>query len=80
VISRYLTPIIFFAAAGGASWYNSTHRDSQLLFPGSWLVPGYENDTFAQGTLTPWVLAGIGALTLLYAVVVHVRDLRARGD
>jgi hypothetical protein len=79
-VERWFTPVLFVAAAGFVSWYNGGHQDSQLLFPGTHLVPGYEGDIFAQGRLTWQLFLGVGGVTGALALVNQIRAWRRKAE
>lgn len=73
---RFVSPVLFLAAAGGVSWYNGQHADRALVLPFMDVIdPGA--DALRQGELSVIVLIGV-------AVVLGVRDvlgaLRARQE
>lgn len=63
-MSRYLVPLIFFAAAGYIWHYNGTHADSYLLVPFLDALGGLET----QAEWSWRIMAGIGGVLLLYAL------------
>lgn len=77
---RWLTPIFFVAATAGVRWYNDTHGSSQLVFPGSWLVPGAEHDIAAQGQWSWRALAFVTLVMALWTAIDQVRAWRRRDE
>jgi hypothetical protein len=78
---RYLSAVIFLAGAAYVAWYNGTHAQSVLLFPGlDSLMPSLQGDRPGQGRVTVYLFGGIGILLFLNAVRRHIRDARADGD
>jgi hypothetical protein len=78
---RYLSAVIFLAGAAYVAWYNGTHHQSVLLFPGLDAVfPSLSGDRPAQGRATVHLFGGIGILLFLNAIRRHVRDARAEAD
>lgn len=74
---RYFTPVIFLLAAGYVYWYNTTHGQSVLLFPGIDVVfPKTAGDPRAQGLITAYLFGGLGVVFLINAIRRHVRDAR----
>jgi hypothetical protein len=70
---RYVVPVILFAAAAFVWHYNATHDDAWLLFPFLDLIPSLEGQKDEQADWSWKILAGLGALTLLIAIVGDVR-------
>ncbi len=78
---RYLSAVIFLAGAAYVAWYNGTHHQAVLLFPGlDALFPSLVGDRPGQGRATAWLFGGIGVLLFLNAVRRHIRDARADTD
>jgi hypothetical protein len=76
-MGRYVNAVVFLAAGAGVLYYNRTHADSVLLFPGlDLLVPTLAGNPQGQGQLTGALFLGLGALFLLQAVARHLRDRR----
>lgn len=76
MILRWVVPIVFFGAAWWVRDFNGAHLDQQYVFPGVALLSG--PDLRAQGELTWKVVLGIGAVLLLWNVIVAVQDARAK--
>jgi len=78
---RYLSAVIFLVGAAYVAWYNGTHHQSVLLFPGlDSLMPSLAGDRPGQGRVTVYLFGGIGILLFLNAVRRHVRDAREHHD
>jgi len=71
---RWLTPLLFFAAAGFVWHYNATHGSTKLLFP--FLQVFVSGTPERLGTLSWLLFAGIGVLFTLLALR---ESLRGRG-
>jgi hypothetical protein len=78
---RYLSAVIFLAGAAYVAWYNGTHHQSVLLFPGlDTVMPSLAGDRQGQGRATVYLFGGIGVLLFLNAIRRHIRDARADAD
>lgn len=74
---RFLTPILFFAAAAYVSWYNQNHVDRLILaYVFDILVPSSKGDPFTQGRLTVYALGGAGLVFLIRDIVWTLRIKR----
>lgn len=80
-MTRYLTPILFFAAAAYVDWHNTSQSGSVLMFPFIDLVyPAAKGDPVQLGKISVWMLVGIGALILTFRLTEewrYRRQLRA---
>ncbi len=74
-MSRFLVPLIFFAAAGFVWHYNGTHENGYLLLPFLEVVPDFAGDYEAQAAWSWRVIAGIGVTDLVLSII---RDIRNR--
>lgn len=73
---RFVSPILFAAAAAYVAWYNGSHEGQVLMLPFmEVLSPATMGDPAAQGALSVNVLAGFA---VLFAVLDLVQWLRAR--
>ncbi|MFT4978733.1 MAG: hypothetical protein ACI8S6_004643 [Myxococcota bacterium] len=66
---RFLTPILFFAAAGYVYWYNGSQGEAVLMFPPfiiEVLYPDAAGDPHAMGEASVVLLVAMGLLTLLW--------------
>jgi len=71
---RFLTPLLFFAAAGYVFWYNDNHTGSVMMFPFmDVLFPSDAGKPHAQGENTVVLLGAIGLLSLLWQLSVSWR-------
>jgi hypothetical protein len=75
-VGRFVVPVLFLIGAGVMWQYNATSETSQVIFPGVWLVPGYEEDIRAQGRISAGVVAGLGLLLLGGALLDTIRSRR----
>lgn len=75
---RFLSPILFAAAAAGVAWYNAQQADRALVLPFMDLLDSSAaNDPKRQGELTVLVLAG---LAIALGVREGVRWARERSE
>ena len=75
---RFLTPILFWLAAGYVSWHNVTHLDRVLMFPFiSTIVPSTDSDPAAMGVASVGLLVALGAVFFLRDLVRLSRDKSA---
>lgn len=69
-MTRFITPLLFFAVAAGTWWYNAQDNGQVLAFNFlDMLVPSLAQDLHAKGRASSMLLAGIGALMFLKAWV-----------
>lgn len=74
---RFLSPLLFAAAAAGVGWYNGQHADRALVLPFMDVLDATAaNDPKRQGELTVLVFAG---LAVALGVREGVRWARERG-
>lgn len=74
---RFITPLIFFGAAGYVWWYNQNHLDRIVMAVVIDLIaPATKGDPFAQGRLTVYLLAAVGGLFLVRDVIWYLRENR----
>jgi hypothetical protein len=78
---RWLWPILMFAIAGWAAWYNSAHTDRQLMFPFvDSLFPELAHDPIAMGTRSVYLLLGLAAVVTLGTMVEQLRAIVRRRE
>jgi hypothetical protein len=78
---RFLTPLLFAAAAGWVAWYNGQHADRAMVLPFvSALDPAAEGNPARQGELTVMVLGGLAVLLGAWDTVRWLQDRRARAE
>lgn len=76
-VMRFITPVLFLAAAGYVYWYNQNHLDRLVLaFVFDLLVPSSKGDLVAQGRYTVMTLAGVGVLYLIRDIIWYLRENR----
>ena len=76
-MTRYLTPVLFFAAAGYVDWHNGQQSGSVLMFPFiDVLYPAAKGDPALMGRASVWLLIAIGVLTLVYRLTEEWRYRR----
>ncbi len=69
-MSRFLAPVLFLCAGAGVAWFNSQHEDRVLAFPFlASLIPSLAGDLGAQGRASALLLAGIGLVLLILALL-----------
>lgn len=74
---RFLTPVLFFAAAGYVQWFNTSHTDEVLMFPFiDVLYPDAAGDPHAMGEASAVLLAAIGMVSLLWHISASWRYRR----
>lgn len=73
---RWANTLLWYAAAGFAYWYNSTHDASKLMIP---LLPANNlAEATDSGNKTVFLLAVIGTLFLIHAVFTFIVDMFAK--
>jgi hypothetical protein len=72
---RWITPVVLFASAGFVLWRNQPGSHQVVLFPFMDVIaPWTAGDLTAQGHASAGLLAALGAVTLVIAVVQTLRD------
>ncbi len=75
---RFLTPVLFAAAAGWMAWYNGQYTDRAVVLPFVELLdPSAAGDPVKLGSLSVVVLAAIAGIL---AVWEGFRWMRERGS
>ena len=74
---RYLTPVVFLAAAAYVRWYDASHTASVLMLPFVTSLDGYK-DPVAAGDLSWKIIAGIGVFLLGLTLVEDIRRRRGK--
>jgi hypothetical protein len=75
---RFLTPVLFAAAAVYVGWFNGTHTDRTLVLPMLDLLdPSIASNPAAQGALTVKVLGGLAVVLALWEGVAFFRHRAA---
>lgn len=66
MLFRFITPILFFAAAGYVQHHNGQNSGSVIVFPFIDVIyPASKGDPQLMGQASIWVLVAMGVLTLL---------------
>ncbi|MCB9794210.1 MAG: hypothetical protein H6741_15960 [Alphaproteobacteria bacterium] len=74
-MSRFFTPLVFFAVAAGVHWHNSQGGAETIAFPFvELLVPSTKGDHAAMGRVSVQILTGVGALMTLKSLVSLLRE------
>lgn len=74
---RFLTPVLFFAAAGYVHWFNTSQSQEVLQFPFiDILYPASAGDHVMQGKASVVLLAAVGLLSLLWQISASWRYRR----
>lgn len=74
---KFLTPILFFAAAAYVHWHNTTQTGSVLMFPFiATIYPPAEGDPHEMGSASVVLLVALGAVTLLWSATAKLRYRR----
>lgn len=76
-MSRYLMPVLFFAATAWVSWYNDAHETSKIFIPMvDLLFPSAKDDPAKLGDHSVTVLFVVSAAMLLITGIEHAVSLR----
>ncbi|MCB9763348.1 MAG: hypothetical protein H6739_26515 [Alphaproteobacteria bacterium] len=77
-MQRFITPTLFFAAAGYVHWSNGQDAGQVLLFPFiDLLVPSTKGDPQAMGEASVGLLVAVGGVMLALALLRFIRDRSA---
>lgn len=77
---RFVTPILFAAAAAYVGWQNGQHTDRVLVLPFlDVIAPGTAGNAAAQGALSVQILVGLAVVFGLREGYRMMRDRRADG-
>lgn len=72
---RWITAVVLFASAGFVLWRNQPGSHQIVLFPFmDTLAPWTAGDVVAQGHASAALLAALGTVTLVMAVIQTLRD------
>ncbi len=72
---RFLTPVLFGAAAGWVYWYNAQHAGQAVVFPFVELLdPSAAGNPARQGELTVLLLGGMAVVLALWEGVRWARE------
>ncbi|MDP2304837.1 MAG: hypothetical protein Q8P18_02285 [Pseudomonadota bacterium] len=75
---RFITPILFAAAAAYVGWQNGQHTDRVLVLPFlDVIAPATAGDAAAQGALTVQILFGLAVVFALWEGYRMMRDRQA---
>ncbi len=79
---RFFSGFVFVAVGAFVYWYDATHAGGQtLILPGlDMLIPRLARDHAEWGRLSAYILAGVGVLLLLRAMVLSWRERDDRDD
>lgn len=74
---KFLTPILFFAAAAYVHWHNTTQTGSVLMFPFIDIVyPPSKGNPHQMGSASVVLLAALGFVTLMWTATAEIRYRR----
>jgi hypothetical protein len=72
---RFITPVLFAAAAVYVGWQNGQHTDRALVLPFLDIIaPGTTGNIAAQGALTVNILFGLAVVFGLWEIFRMMRD------
>jgi len=75
---RFLTPTVLLGMAAYVHHHNTTTGGRVLLFPFiDKIVPSTEGNPYEMGEASVYLLAGLGVLSLVLAIVGRMRAKRA---